>query len=1193
MWDVAGLLPVVACDGSPYARRLWVDSEFQAEDKTADRVTDGAISVDLNAVGITVNNGGTAGQRLFADGEIKCSLLNNAATATLSNNGGVLGQVFAKQDIVLSAGGQTLSRPTEAKDSISLISCKSPTGRYVTAHTPSIDNASGAAGGLWLKQVTGAPGYTNQPILGLQNYPDSGLAAQFPQLLSWACVAQVYRNGEFVGTATAIRGSVDVEYVSKTEQVDDRGWAHSLNGVVSSARFASQADAQAGRYTFGRPDGKGGIEFYDEFYPPPPGTQIVYINKGRDIFTYRTPVGCIVKGLPGYLQSPIMLAGSEALPGVYTGPFFLPKDGIITVVIPFENSSVSPRSQFTVTRFDGIMGSQWEPLTQEEGSYLIVTTCSDSCDPANLLDAEDGVVVTVANSGNIFGTKPKAFINAPKNVPQQTPLFHSFVVDKTPPPLWWNVFNDMTIAEASGKSWTISNSVCSDEPIGNAFSLPTHSQPEGYLGEIAAPNRWTAKHYRLSRFSPLQQQATFKESPEAQPTQVSDLQIGTQVGEYTIAAIDVVTDAAGNAAIEQPSVTFKVLQGTEGELRGRPHFEIPFEDPRSRVGGAIFGGREYPVTQIDVVFAGNVYGFTKRHFELKGFGRYLDKSVAPPQLADGEIPQLMHEFPPDSQNDNKTEMDRIAPRGITKVEQLSSTRVRLTLDSAMQSPGSRWRLFFTPDKQVFQFDDQPQDFQLEYKQTPAFRADTGRLVGETQLWQIKFADGVTWPLSWDVDQKKWKIQWGGVDYDAGDQIDSDDAFAAKLESVGFWIKSKKQVQMACRMNWIVMRQDATMPKRIDTSSALVGIGGVSSVTTEIQEPDSDGEPWRSQIGASGSMWLSKTPGEFIAGSPDSVDAFVPSVPPSATAATSEPYSYWGLDTTIHPSTPRRLRSCKAPKSHQPQGSIFHGGGEFGIHATLSLLGDSKNDGYLDLLPSGMVYGPSVSCLGPDFSWGFGAQPRPFEIGSARHLFNNINFASTGVPNKWSASISQKQAIGLVYPGINLPSSPVTKWGDVSGVVPAGRGDEADFPLLDGSTFSFGKPIDSVFVGCSGWSLAARRTCTSYRGMATATTNELLIEITGNVVVGTVCFQVPTAYSNALKSWGKTTICINGFSIPYAAKLVLSRDQEAAFMSGQSVAVASDVLSQQFRNFIGENRPILRPGDGFQYVARHVWTISKT
>lgn len=1162
MWDVAGMLPLITCDGLPFPRRLWVDSAFQAEDKQADRVTNGTISVDLDAVGITVNNGGTAGQRLFADGEIKCSLLNNAATATLSNNGGIFGQVFAKQDIVLTAGEQTLTRPTEAKDSISLISCVSPNGRYVTAHTPSVDNSSSVAGGLWVIQQTGFPGYTNQPILGLQNYPLGSVHARLPDALSWACSTAVFRNGELVGTATAQRGSVTPQFASRSlGYASGWQWAYSANHPIETLRgyvfptiFGDTAALNAS---------------IDIRVPSQYRAFVVTFRVGHVLYNYSPSVGVIVRGDGfSYLSPPDNDAYYS--PGQYRGPFFIPAGGTITVVIPHAiDGDIDPLGEINATQFDGLMdASQWALLTQEEGSYLCVSTSTDACNPTNLLDP----VAHVVMQGPRFSWPPVP--GSGKNSAQQATIFNSFVIDKTPPPLWWNVFDDMTVAEAAQKTsqdWRLANSIRSDEPIGNAFSLPSAGSENGDFGEIAASSRWTPKHYRLMKF-PFQQQANFDWQ--------QDFQTLTP-GQYTISAVDTVTDAASNAAIEQPSVTFNVFEGTEDELRGRPHFEIPFEP------NAVFGGREYPVTQIDVVFDGNVYGFTKRHFELKGFGRYLDKSVAPPQLANGEIPQLMYEFPPDQQNDNKTEMDRIAPRGITKVEQLSNTRVRLTLDAAMQFPGSRWRLFFTPDKQVFQFDEPPQGFELEYKHTPAFRAESGRLVGETQLWQIRFSDGVAWPLQWDLDSKKWKIQWGGVDYNAGDQIDSEDPLAGDLQSVGFWIKAQKQVQMACRANWVAVRPSTMMPQRIDTFSELIGIGGVSSVTTEIQEPESDGQHWRSQIAASGSMWLSKTPGTFQSGSPDSVDAFVPSVPPSTTAATNEPHSYWGLNTTIYPSTPRRLRSCKAPKSHQPQASVFHGGDNFGIQATLSRVVVHGSDGPPAVPGPGIrgipgLFGPVPYSFSPILIDGRFLYEGGTDVDQFVTLFHNLSFSATGVPNRWSSQPTATANIGTFVSALRIDRTPMKELRDIYG-----SSTETSLKLVDGTTFSFGETTP-IIAGCGLFTLQARRNCVQYRGLQTAVPSEITITISGSAGYNGASGKVPRLYNNELKAWTFNTVGVAGANATYTANLVLSLEQEASLVAGQSVAVVSDKLSE---NYFSAGAPG-EPPSFFYYASRHVWTLQR-
>jgi hypothetical protein len=1204
MWDVAGLLPVITCDDLPSAKRLWVDSAFQAEDKVADRITNGAISVDVNAVGITVSGVASGSQ----SGHIGCSLFNNAATASLLNNASKPGQ----QDIELSVGTTTLSRGTQSRDSISLISCESPTGgRYVTAHTPSVDNSSGVAGGLWLRQSTGFPGYTNQPILGLQNWdPIANFVSQDPSAVSWACSTQVYRNGELVGTATAQRGSVTPQFASRTEQVQDRGWTWrysadhpnpAFRGLIAGERYETaeragirisgkvyrirvngfflgqffltfkEASDFAANFLEVNPEiilvDEGPLEFVDE---------IVYVNVGTAFYNYSPAVGVIVTGGKNTrLVSPLTIGG------IYRGPFFVPAGGAFAVAIPFSlESQIDPLNHFVATQFDGVTGSQWASLTQEEGSYLCVSTTTDACDPADLLDPTEHVVI----EGPGFVWPPTVGSGKGASA-QQTTIFNSFVIDKTPPPLFWNVFDDMTVAEVAQKSrldWDVLAGVRSDEPIGGTFS-------NSYDGGVDAPSRWTAKTYRWQGFP--SHAANFDTTIDFQTL---------EPGQYSITATAPVTDRASNAALYQPSVTFKVVQGTEDQVRGRPRFEIPFES-NALVNGQIFGGREYPVTQIDVVFADHVYGVTKRHFELKGFGRYLDKSVEPPALANGEIPQLMYEFPP-VPPDGDTELDRINPRGITKVERLSSKRLRLTLDSAMQFPGSKWRLFFTPDKQVFWADAMPFGFDLEYRQTPAFISDSGGLVSETQLWQVKFPGGIDWPLLYDLDEETWQIPFGGATYDAGDQIESENPLAADLTAVGIWIKFKKPVQMACRTNWIVVRPPGTTPERIDVGTytfdlikgpalssggSIIGIGGVSSVTAEIPEPESNGEPWRSQISASGSMWLSKTPGTFQSGASNSVDPFVPSVPASQTQSTNEPYSYWGLDTTIYPSTPRRLRSCKAPKSHQPNASVLIGGGSItNITATLSRVVVPGSNGPPASLTGGN-FGPRLFSFSPtlvdarflpsgnvDADWFVG-------------LFSNLAFTSFGVPNRWVAQPTATQNLGTYFNALKIDRTPAQVWGEVIGLGVPGTPeyDQTSLPLVDGTFFNVGAAVAQIVAGCGEWTLAARRTCTQHLGLSTAAPNELVITISGSVGYNGFSSKYPRFYDNVAKAYTIGIAGMSGSSSTYTANLVLSPEQEATLASGGSVSVASDMIST---NRLVGTVPV--PVD-LRYAARHVWTLT--
>jgi hypothetical protein len=1166
MWDVAGLLPRITCDGLPSAKRLWVDSAFQAEDKVADRITNGAISVDVNAVGIAVT-GVASGSQV---GRLGCSLFNNAATASLFNNASKPGQ----QDIELSAGTTTLSRGTLSRDSISLISCESPAGgRYVTAHTPSVDNSSGVAGGLWVRQSTGFPGYTKQPILGLQNYSPLAAGAALPETLSWACTTKVFRNGQLVGTATAQRGGVSPVFASRVPQAG-AGWQavvgsthpnESTRGFVWPTIFATLEDAQdLGKI---RPDLEPHLQFFR--------VGIIHHN-------YSPPVGVIVRG-DGFsrLQSPVQFPQFPFL-GQYRGPFFIPAGGTITVAVPFaQEGDFDPIDEIVATQFDGVMNAaQWASLTQEEGSYLCVSTSTDACDPANLL----APVAHVVMQGPNFTWPPipgSGKLNA-----QQTTIFNSFVIDKTPPPLFWGVFDDMTVAEAAQKSdseWAILQGVRSDETIGGAFSNTDD-------GALEARSRWTPKTYRWLGFEPWQKQtANFD-------TTISNQTLSP--GEYSITVTDPVVDRAGNAALDQPFATFRVFQGTEDELRGRPRVEIPFEQ-NALINGQIFGGREYPVTQIDVVFADHVYGVTKRHFELKGFGRYLDKSVTPPALANGEIPQLMYEFPP-VPPDGKTELRRINPRGITKVERLSSKRLRLTLDAAMQFPGSKWRLFFTPDKQVFWADTLPPGFDLEYRQTPAFISDSGGLVGETQLWQVTFPGGIDWPLFYDVDEETWQISFGGATYDAGDQIESGDPLAADLTAVGMWIKSKKQVQMACRNNWIVVRPPGTTPERIDIGSytftleggvalgsggSIIGIGGVSSVTTEIPEPESNGEPWRSQISSSGSMWLSKTPGTFQAGASSSVDPFVPSVPASQTQSTDEPYSYWGLDTTIYPSTPKRLRACKAPKSNQPQASVIRGGGSIGsITATLSRVVASGTDGPPASATWAGNFGPMLTSWLPALvDTRFLPSGTLFDVDQFVNLFSNLSFTSAEIPNRWVAQPTATDTLGAYYSSLTINRAPMTRFGDFVGSPGDPIYDAKSLPLVDGTTFSFG-PIAQIVASCGEWTLRARRTCTQHFGMSTATTNELVITISGSVGYNGASSKYPRFYDDDLKAWTFGTTGMPGANGTYTATLVLSPEQEATLASGGSVSVVSDRLSTN--RVIGT---VPTPVD-LRYASRHVWTL---
>jgi len=166
--------------------------------------------------------------------------------------------------------------------------------------------------------------------------------------------------------------------------------------------------------------------------------------------------------------------------------------------------------------------------------------------------------------------------------------------------------------------------------------------------------------------------------------------------------------------------------------------------------------------------------------------------------------------------------------------------------------------------------------------------------------------------------------------------------------------------LASRAMWITSQATGIGRELIDTSSRAVLLGSVASISTTAAEqtPPGDGGMFVSTITAAENAYIGHSAGTF---STAPRELFVPSVPPGFDGEKEEPYSYWGLRTSIYPSRPAALSECSVPGYPQGRSSVVVGNPNISA-VTIQFVSDLFPDGGAWLLGSRSSYHPIVPNL---------------------------------------------------------------------------------------------------------------------------------------------------------------------------------------------------------------------------------------
>lgn len=181
LWNQSGGLPVVTCDSAPSPGNLTAVSAWLTSGGFA---SGGQLSIDLDAAGLNLTASSTG------SGFLQASILQSAATATSTISGAIR---------TISLNSDTRRAVFSQTHAMSVRSCKTSAGRFVTAYAPATPRGVSNIPELTARLVVafrqqGEPGFTNQSIDGLRS------GGSNPYWMTQACRAAVYRDGEYVDT---------------------------------------------------------------------------------------------------------------------------------------------------------------------------------------------------------------------------------------------------------------------------------------------------------------------------------------------------------------------------------------------------------------------------------------------------------------------------------------------------------------------------------------------------------------------------------------------------------------------------------------------------------------------------------------------------------------------------------------------------------------------------------------------------------------------------------------------------------------------------------------------------------------------------------------------------------------------------------------------------------------------------------
>jgi len=245
----------------------------------------------------------------------------------------------------------------------------------------------------------------------------------------------------------------------------------------------------------------------------------------------------------------------------------------------------------------------------------------------------------------------------------------------------------------------------------------------------------------------------------------------------------------------------------------------------------------------------------------------------------------------------------------------SRTNYQVVIAEQAQEPNTQWVCTFTPSADVIVIPDEITD--EEYPTSDDFPTIGSDTVIYTSL---------------DNDTE---YRWNGDGYET--------LPVGQLPAGA--VDSPERCRLSARVSWALAQSGDVGTELIDTSSSLKLIGHVASITASVTPELADNESQIPKVKAADieatDYVVINVEGGKTHGRDD--ETFVPEMPGSFGEPHETPCSYWGVGTTIYPSTPRTVTECASPSVPQKHSSAIFGDDEItGLSITLEVEGDKPN-----------------------------------------------------------------------------------------------------------------------------------------------------------------------------------------------------------------------------------------------------------
>ena len=1219
LWNQSGELPVVTCDSATAAGNLTAVSQWITSGSFA---RGGSLTIDLDAAGLNLAASSTG------NGSIQTSLFQGTAIASSAISGSVR-SISMNSDQRLAVLDQT--------HAISVRSCKTQSGRFVTAYagaTPRSTDVPGITPRMSVKfRQQGEPGFTNQFIDGLENA--SVYAQNNPYWMTQACRVAVYRDGEYVGEVTrdpslcaflpddeltvsessgtfpdveaklaAVNdeiywlGRVAGRPLTQAESDELSAIGPEINGLqITLAGLLAASQDWAQQQTEG---------FLDGYLPPRWRAMRTADNQNPT-----------ESAIAGFLLYPLSWKREQAATfhNQETNAEFIAQ----------LLAKQSRRTELINTR-DGYQ----RPLTQKETQDLekLISernALSNSLRIAKVRDwivQHDGIIrlsgykasIGFPSNGDAIGGKNIADLHAehaywsagisPSVIDrwydtraENAVFMYARAGQRIRLVVWYGGSGTLTMEPSGAILGTFGEETSPEGSYLVVSKYDDDCMPSGWQGQrkydnvddgwqglggyrsyqaplgltVTEPRRLSQRRYEFNSF------VVDKTPPSIVSRQVNDFVAGDWPTEVNVASADYFTgvyriEASPLFFADEPVVggfthraeyaSRPLVMGDPGFyratnplLKDRAHnfplltiaveFTIHEEMSGAKATFAAAGdetiSRDSPLASIDLVFDEPVVGVMKRHFTLQAYGKRADNTFGEIVLDDDLV--------------------RISPANIVGLSWTSGNVCRITFDTTTQLPASLWRIVFQPDDAVIATDDAGYRAKWSYIHTPpaAANGDTPERF-EAEVWRVLRGESQQPnPVEWNAAQKKWK--WRGEDANVPTPGDAEPCI------------------LAARFAWI--RPQANVRQLIDTTTRLttvnqrtvdetVAIGDIASVSASVAEPDPEQTPVLA-LSSSSTVSLPASGGSFHAN--HDADSFSPNAPPDPDTATSVPYSYFGMSTTIYPSPARMLSACAAPLEPQKHFSAMMAANNYttitaqmathvpvngNTYAGRLAVPDTKGRPHAQFSPNWEEILPYITePLSPPFSfnlanyflqrWFFG----PFTFTA-----NQEGIASS--QNQWFASGAAEQYVTVVRGQPRQRRTIFESWPD--------------------------EDIGSLYFSRGIASMAATRVVQEYAGISTAVPGDLFLSmrvpVTTRVSIERLFFVNPNWIPQFFPNYASA-------SQTYEAVFHLSKAQEYALASGAAVQVVVPNTSSRTTPVTDPNSPF--PGY-IEDINRHVWTL---